>query len=516
MKKLIKFWFYIGIFIVGVWVSLRMVDFFFTNADGILADINLNVFFQYIAGFTILVALSTFGLKSRYRLISNSSLSLLSLVVFWSMGELFCFLLIQFRVIDAPKPFHSRVRLSTDWISPRLPFWGDFSQSFGRWRRPDDSIIVTPVHGRPVQIRSNGFGMRDPERTQRNNTQRKRVTLLGDSFVEGFIVQEQQRYSNLLEAQTGIEHLNFGINGTSVINYYLIYKNMVKQFDHDVVLVSILPANDFEDYNDNQKRSLMRYPIYRPYWQGNFPNVKLDYSLADISQSLSTLANHDKPAQTQQVVDSVYRTLPMKEKIIAELSLNSYLLSCTFYWADQVAMHKREQQNSYSKAFFEERWPAFFYSLEQLAIESAGKEVIYYTVPVLDDLIAYQKDKIDDLSPRLERLCRQYGITYINLLPYFYEQGEEQWEKFYQPGDGHWTPAGERFMASVLLNHPAYQRAIQGASVQKKALNKTETEPVYLSEAHEETPQPEPIAQWLVKPPSSPGSTATRAQIFEK
>jgi lysophospholipase L1-like esterase len=516
MKKIVKFWFYIGIFILVAWLSLRVIDQLFTNADGILLDINLNVFFQYIAGFTILVALCTFGLKSRYRLVSNGSLSMLSLLVFWTMGEIFCFLLIRFQLVDAPKPFHSRVHLSTDWISPRLPFWGDFSQSFGRWRRPDDSIIVTPVHGQPVQIRSNSFGMRDRERNPQNSTQHRRVALVGDSFVEGFIVQEQQRYSNLLENKTGVEHLNFGINGTSVINYYLIYKNLVKRFDHDVVLVSILPANDFEDYNDNQKRNLMRYPIYRPYWQGEFPNVRLDYSLADISQSLSTFANHDKPAQTQQVVDSVYRTLPIKDKVIAELSLNSYLLSCTFYLADQVARLRQKEQSSYTKEFFEDRWPAFIYSLEQLAIESAGKEVIFYTVPVLDDLKAYQKDRTDDLSPRLEKLCQQYGITYINLLPYFYEQGEEQWQKLYQKGDGHWTPEGEKFMAHVLLNHPAYRRAIRGSSIQKKASGEVENEPVYLSKSHEEISQPEPKPQWLVKPPSTPGSTAIRAQLFER
>jgi lysophospholipase L1-like esterase len=481
MKKLVTFWLAVGIGVVLTWLLLKSIDFFFTNGDGLLAGININVLYQYSSIFLFLVALCTMGFKSRFNSISNTSVSLLSLILFWLLGETCCFFLIRYQVVNAPRPLHSRIQLSDEWVSHQQPFWGDYNQSFGRWRRPSDSLIMTPVHGTPVQIRSNTFGMRDRERSLINTTDRKRVVLLGDSFVEGYIVQESQRYSNLLEEKTGIEHLNFGINGTSVINYYLTYKNLASKFDHDVVLVSILPANDFEDYEASQKRNLMRYPVYRPYWQGDFPHVKLDYSLADISQSLSTVANYNKPIQTQQVVDSVYHTLPLKDKIVAELSLNSYLMSCTFHWAGQVAKLKQSETNSFSKDFFEDRWLAFAYSLEQLARESVGKQVIFFTVPILNDLKAYHRDRTDDLSPRLEKLCRQYNITYINLLPYFYAQGEENWEKFYQEGDGHWNPRGERLVSEILLNHPDYLRIIEGEGSSQDIQEK---QPVLFSNLH--------------------------------
>lgn len=462
MKFLLRFWAGFAGVILIAWGSIKLIEAKFTNGDGIINNVNIDVLFHYLIGFFGLFAICTLGMKSANRLISNISTSLFSLLFFWLVGELICLSLIQFRLVDARKPFHSRLLLTEHWFVPRRPFWGDVSDVFGRWRYPNDSTVSVPVHKRPIPIRSNSFGMRDRERTLENGSSQKRAVLIGDSFVEGYIVEEHQRYSNILEKETGAEHLNFGINGTSVINYSLIYKDLVKKFDHDVVLVSLLPANDFEDYEGrpDQIIGLLKYPIYRPYWKGSHPNVQLAHSLADLSHSMATKDNYNYPVHTQQIVDSVYHTLPLGQKIIAEFSLNSYILSCALHLGEVMASKKSQPVNSYANAFFKHRMFAFMYSLEQIARESKGKKVMVYCVPIIGDLQAYQKQKTDDLSPHIEELCQKYGMTYIDLLPLIHAQGESRWRRFYQVNDGHWTPEGEAFIAKLLLNHPAYRQAM--------------------------------------------------------
>lgn len=102
------------------------------------------------------------------------------------------------------------------------------------------------------------------------------------------------------------EHLNFGINGTSLINYYLLHKHLAKRFEHDVVIIGFLPANDFEDYSDGDEAGLVQFPIYRPYWKSANSGYDLKYSLASINQACGSLAIYNKPKAIFNTKDSVY------------------------------------------------------------------------------------------------------------------------------------------------------------------------------------------------------------------
>jgi len=460
MIRLLKFWLLVGIGWAGIWMGVSSYENYFKNGDGFFGAININILFKYIGWFLGVLLLLTFGLKSKVNWLLNLTISVTSFFFFLLVSELICLILIRFNLVEVAKPFHSRLLLFEGWTSPKRPFWGDYSREFGSWSLPNDSLVIVPCHGDTLNMRTNSFGMRDKERTPTKTKQQKRVLMMGDSFVEGNIVNDTSRHSDLLEKKTQIEHLNFGTKGTSAINYYLTYKHLAKKFEHDVVMVCLLPANDFEDYTPDVKAGLLKYPIYRPYWEGTFPDVLVKYSLADISQSLATFQNHNNPIRTYYTVDSIYRTLPLKQQIWSEITLNSYLYNCVFSLASKFANQKRMPINSFGKELFEKRWDAFAYSLEQLAKEAKGKDVIFYAVPIVSDLKVYHQSKVDDLSPRIASLCRKYNITYINLLPAFYAAGPSNWDKLYEPCDGHWTPAGERLTAAALMKHPAYRKAI--------------------------------------------------------
>lgn len=460
MKSLLRLWAILtGGLIIGCGL-LRWYDTGFSNADGMLADINFNLLLYYLMGFTSGMAILLLATKSRYGWIAHAAASLFGLVVLWLGIELLCLGVMTLGLSEAPLPFHSRFWLNYKWLADDSPFWGDISPEYGRWRLPSQSHRIPICTGDSIIITSNSFGMRDKERQLGSTSPMKRAVLLGDSFLEGHLVDAPLRYSNLLESTTGREHLNFGINGTSPINYYLTYKHLASRFAHDVVIVSLLPANDFEDYTEDNALDLLHYPIYRPYWKGQFPAVKLAYSLSDIRQSIAAPVNFRQPVRIQHTVDSLFQNLPWSKKILAEIQLNSYAYSYITYLVGKFARHPTPVVNSFSEEAFESRWPAFAFSLEKLLASAQGKKVILLGMPVLSDVQAYNKQPVDDFSPRIKALCRRYGADYINLLTVIHAQKAERWQRFYIPCDGHFSVKGENMVALALLRNPVYRRAM--------------------------------------------------------
>jgi hypothetical protein len=459
MKSLIRLWAAITGGLMITWGLLAWYDTSFSNGDGVLSDINFNLLLSYLIGFTSVLAFLLLATKSRYGWVAHAAASLFGLVVLWLGIELFCWGAMTLGWSEAPLPFHSRLWLNHKWLADDSPFWGDISPEFGRWRLPSQSHKIPICTGDSISISSNSFGMRDKERQLGSNSSKKRAVLLGDSFLEGHLVDAPNRYSNLLESATGSEHLNFGINGTSPINYYLTYKHLASHFAHDVVIVSLLPANDFEDYTEDNALDLLHYPIYRPYWKGDFPHVELAYSLADIGQSIAAPHNYRQPLRVQYSVDSLFQKLSWEKKIMAEIQLNSYAYNFFTSWAGRRG-RRQTPVNSFSEESFGSRWQAFAFSLEKLLALAKGKKVILVGMPILSDVEAYDIQRVDDFSPRIQALCRQYGADYINLLPILHAHKKGNWQHFYIPCDGHFSALGEKLVALALLRNPAYRRAM--------------------------------------------------------
>ena len=80
-----------------------------------------------------------------------------------------------------------------------------------------------------------------------------------------------------METAFHLPHLNFGLAGNfGPTQYVKLYESFASKFEHDAILVGVLPANDFidDDYELNQKIGSNRY---KPYWVGDYPNYELIY-----------------------------------------------------------------------------------------------------------------------------------------------------------------------------------------------------------------------------------------------
>ena len=179
-------------------------------------------------------------------------------LVFAILAELVCLIFINVTKWHSSKPTY-HVNYNS--------FWADINPDFGVWHRPSGHFYHQGGCY-SVQYTTNSYGARDVERSL-HSTQ-SRTVVLGDSFIEGVGAADNERLTNILEQRTGREYLNFGTGGDfGPLQYALLYKTLAGKFDHDTVLVGVLPDNDFRDMSLEWGK-VHHAGRYRPYYADDF------------------------------------------------------------------------------------------------------------------------------------------------------------------------------------------------------------------------------------------------------
>lgn len=313
---------------------------------------------------------------------------------------------------------------------------------FGIWHQPNRSYrhIKQCLN---VIYNSNSYGSRDKER-ERESTN-NRVIVLGDSFIEGFGVAENNRLSNLLEDSTSIPHLNFGMSGNfGTTQYYLLYKSLASKFSHNAVIIAILPENDFID-DDLEIGKQIYARRYKPYWKGVYPNYKLVYFQDSIHKSelfevepnflRITLKNFTYTYNTISYVKYAYLQSNIKESKTS--SLGAMLPDYFNFTTEQFNRMK--------------------YSIKAIKKIAKDKSVMVITIPNLADIMKFDKmNKLPLLNSELSTFCKNNNIEYLDLLPLMHQHPKEYWHKLYLECDDHWSDYGNLVACQLILNKLSY------------------------------------------------------------
>lgn len=321
-----------------------------------------------------------------------------------------------------------------------ITYAGDVSPFSGRWRLPDAHEQVVNCSGDTLRRYSNELGAADdPFAT---DTTTNRVIVLGDSYMEGYMVNPADRLSTRLTKLTGKQHLNFAINGTSPINYWQTYRQFKDRVAHKAVLVGLLPANDFEDYTGDKVHAQVDFPIYRPYWTND---NKLAYSLANIRQSIAAVGR--TRASLLQTIDSVYHTLSWKQKARVHFVEHSYLAQTLMKLA-QNRVKVDPKWTRYAQ-FSDADWRIMTNSLDQLVADAAGKQITVVSLPILLDVKALRAGADNKFDRQMRAYCEKKGVKFISLVPFALAY-KGNLADLYVPCDGHWTAKGEAWAAEVI------------------------------------------------------------------
>jgi len=357
---------------------------------------------------------------------------IISLLFTYFLLELGCFILLKTRFNRAHFPSFKLVKQADSFqshIAEIRPEWG-------MWHYPNQTL-EKKIDCLDFTIHTNSYGARDKERVRAADA--NRFVFLGDSFIEGWGMNEKERLSDLLEVSLNKEVLNFGCGWFTPTQEYLTYKYLAKDFSHDVILWAILPFNDF-NCDDTSYHEPDSYLHYQPYFEGDYPNYHLMYREDNVSKSTFNKENFKKPLP-----------LPGKQKPA------NFLREFTFWFNiyEDVRQKARDGRSAKQVAsayydYKQSELKKLFFIIQKLKEEANGKKIIIVTLPVRDDFERYKSDKIIPLKNNLDSFSKVENIVYIDLLTSL-EIKEKNVDRLYFKCDGHWNEYANKLASEILL-----------------------------------------------------------------
>lgn len=163
-----------------------------------------------------------------------------------------------------------------------LRFLALFSTSYrsSPFRRYDPVLGIAEIPDKKVihergcfkgEININRWAMRDRERELQKSPGVFRIALLGDSLVEGPQVKANDvmniRMEQLLQQKgRNVEVLNFGVEGIGTTQEYLMYREQVRQFHPDLIILAFVANDVMNNSSTLQPKCYGIHTWYCPYY----------------------------------------------------------------------------------------------------------------------------------------------------------------------------------------------------------------------------------------------------------
>ncbi|HEX3419640.1 MAG TPA: hypothetical protein VHT01_00270 [Candidatus Udaeobacter sp.] len=352
------------------------------------------------------------------RVVSFLGLALINLVVFAVLAEAASIAIVHFKRWPSTRPTY---HLSYN------KFWTETNPVFGMWHRPNGHFFHQGGCF-SVEYTTNSYGARDRERTL--HTTKPRTIVLGDSFVEGFGVPDDERLTNLMERDAGREHLNFGTGGGfSPLQYALLYRSLASQFDHTQVLVGVLPDNDFHEMDRSWLESNYAGE-FRPYYRDDLTIGYLGHFQPNAGEGLW---NHTEAA--------------------LRAYLASYHVGQYIYFSTLMRHGPYSGYNDF-KAVDLARLKQAVLDIKSTAVAHGAKMAVFI-IPRANDFERLHTAKTDRLGPVMESWGTTSGIPVKDLLPDMEAQSGGDYRSYFRSCDGHWSTKGNA-VAAKILEHWVY------------------------------------------------------------
>lgn len=341
--------------------------------------------------------------------------------------ELGLMLIAKTKVIELEEPIYT--------FENSRRYWAEIDTTFGIWR-PSNYNFRHKKSCFDVTYQTNAIGARDQERDLQANG-KKRVVVIGDSFAEGWGVNVEDRFSNILEQQTGKSFMNFAVGSAGMTQEYLIYKHKAMPFEHEAVLWAVFPINDLidDDVEFHQKYS---YDRYRAYWVGDYPEYHLEHGLQSLEQS------------------HYYLEKPERLKVILKNFTYTYNFLRWLKYRKRVAdrpVFDASNEPGYFQ-FNAGQWDRLRYNIEKMKELLGEKKLYLVTLPGEHTFKEYQVENGSlPLVDSLNALSEKLDFEYLDLLTYGGEEAKSQSTDYYYDFhcDAHWNEAGHQWAAETIM-----------------------------------------------------------------
>lgn len=325
------------------------------------------------------------------------------------------------------------------------------------WDKPSGGHMRIARHGEfDVEIALNAHGLRGPDRNYAKPAGARRVLILGDSFGEGYYVEEPESARAVLERLLNadgcgrVEVINGATAGYSTDQEYLFFEAEGKKYAPDLVLL-------FFYYNDllGNTTGMGTGGKPKPYFDvdgerlelRNSPVPRLDPERAGLRPFRGSLA-------LRLLSNRVAKGSPWLQRVLASLGLVERSAAVTNREFDVFGPRRPE---------VDDRWRRTRAILAELrrSIEASGGRLAILYVPVrleVNDSEWDEQRRMYALGPRWERDRVRVRLTDVgNSLGIPVSDPTPELRRVQQPGrsayyedDGHWNAIGNAVVAHVL------------------------------------------------------------------
>jgi len=164
----------------------------------------------------------------------------------------------------------------------------NFTDPYRGWGGNPNAVSYWNGEGEHGEVRMNSAGFRDRERYRKKPANGLRIALVGDSFVEGLYLRDENTYGAVMEEKLKqcpalqdkeVEVLNFGAQGYGTAQELMTLRHHVWDYSPDMVILSFYAGNDLR----NNYRPL-EHDHLRPYFVYEDGELVADMSFRNIKE----------------------------------------------------------------------------------------------------------------------------------------------------------------------------------------------------------------------------------------
>jgi lysophospholipase L1-like esterase len=149
----------------------------------------------------------------------------------------------------------------------------NYDAELGWFPVPNSDVSFTGI--RTIRVQHNSLGFRDIEH---GTAPKPTIAFIGDSFVWGYDVEQNVRFTELLRAKMPEQRIiNAGVTAYGTDQEYLLLRRLWDRIRPDVVVLMVCVDNDRKDNTANTRQD----GPYKPYYdlaQGAFKGIPVPWS----------------------------------------------------------------------------------------------------------------------------------------------------------------------------------------------------------------------------------------------
>lgn len=295
-------------------------------------------------------------------------------------------------------------------------------------------------------VQFNSLGLRDQE-YQAGDGSNQRILFLGDSFVAGLQVEDEEHFTFLIEENLNsserddqdVEVLNAGIDGYGSAQQLLMFRRVSQLYKPDLTILAVFLYTDLSDNSikTGHQNHHLASKCGRPYFEMGENGI----------QQVSEV--NTKTSDNPRIIDTLFGW-----SFIYQVLFPPEYVEPAFY-----------QQDLFRKEFpvlMNESWELTKEVLLDFAseVEESGSEFAVLIIPhgvqvgqISDTLnpADHPREKIDRSLILLSEFLESHNVPYINLGPPMRHHVETK-EKLYLEKDGHWNKEGHVVVADIIID----------------------------------------------------------------